>query len=188
MMCICACAAIIQRITGFGFGIFVMTLFPLFMPSYIFAGTVSNCLGLATNVMVAVQVYKDAQYKLMVLPLIGYSFTSYLCISLAVGQSDSNLQIYLGIFLFIIALYFMFLNKNIKIKPTKVNGFLAGALSGAIGGFFGAGGGPPVVVYFMATTPSMKQYFATVQTYFLISSIYSVSTRASKGLVTADVM
>lgn len=165
-----------------------MTLFPLFMSSYLVAGTVSNCLGLATNIFVAVQVYKDADFKLIVLPLCGYFLTSYIFISLALEQSDSRLQIYLGIFLFVIALYFMFINNNIKIKPTKLNGFLAGALGGAIGGFFGGGGGPPVVVYFMATTPSVKKYFATVQTYFMIGSMYSVATRASKGLVTAEVM
>ena len=41
----CMVGAIIQSVTGFGFGIFVMTLFPYFMPSYVSAVTLSSSLS-----------------------------------------------------------------------------------------------------------------------------------------------
>ena len=44
-------ASFIQRTTGFGFGIFIMTVLPLLMPSYGEATTLSGLLAMTTSAM-----------------------------------------------------------------------------------------------------------------------------------------
>ena len=42
---LCICASFIQRTTGFGFGVFIMTVLPYLMPSYGEATTLSGLLA-----------------------------------------------------------------------------------------------------------------------------------------------
>ena len=46
-------ASFVQRTTGFGFGIFIMTMLPAIMPSYGEATTLSGILALTTSSIIA---------------------------------------------------------------------------------------------------------------------------------------
>ena len=46
---LCIIASFIQRTTGFGFGIFIMTMLPFLMPSYGEATTLSGLLAITTS-------------------------------------------------------------------------------------------------------------------------------------------
>ena len=51
-------ASFVQRTTGFGFGIFIMTMLPSIMPSYGEATTLSGLLAMTTSLIIVVQKYK----------------------------------------------------------------------------------------------------------------------------------
>ena len=46
-------ASFIQRVTGFGFGIFIMTILPFIMPSYAEATALSGTLAMVTAFLTA---------------------------------------------------------------------------------------------------------------------------------------
>ena len=51
-------ASFVQRTTGFGFGIFIMTMLPSIMPSYGEATTLSGILAMTTSLIIVIQKYK----------------------------------------------------------------------------------------------------------------------------------
>lgn len=45
-------ASFVQRTTGFGFGIFIMTMLPFFLPTYGEATTLSGLLAITTSAVI----------------------------------------------------------------------------------------------------------------------------------------
>ena len=176
----------IQRITGFGYGIFVMMFFPHFMPSYGEANALSGMISAVTSIVVAISMRKHIQWKLIPAPLIGSIITSYLAVRFMSGQTDQTLKLLLGIVLILLSVYFFFFAGKIKFKPSIWKGAVAGALSGVMNGLF-AMGGPPMVIYFMVSCDDMKDYLATIQMYFALSNIYTTCIKAAAGYVTKEV-
>ena len=58
-------ASFIQRVSGFGFGIFVMMFFPFFLPTYGDCIMLSGLLAGSTALMIAVQNWRYIRWKLM---------------------------------------------------------------------------------------------------------------------------
>lgn len=186
---------VIQSSTGFGYGIFVMAIYPLFL-EYTDALTASGISALVLTVFHVYNHRKHIQFKKVIIPFIGYSVLSFFGTALlqriyvvleadARAQADSILKRVLGLLLIVLSLYLVFFSDKVKIKPTPVNGLVAGGLGGAMNSLFGMGG-PPVVVYFLSITESNLVYLACVQTYFLIGNIYATGLRAFNGLITIN--
>ena len=183
-----SCAgSVIQRITGFGYGIFVMMFFPYFMPSYGEANALSGMISATTSIFVALSMRKHTKWKNLPAPLVCSAITSYLAIQFMAGQTDKTLKLLLGIVLIALSIYFFFFAGKIKFKPAIWKGALAGSLSGVMNGLF-AMGGPPMVIYFMMSSEDMKEYLATIQMYFALSNIYTTAIKASAGYVTSEVL
>lgn len=176
----------IQRITGFGYGIFVMMFFPHFMPSYGEANALAGMISATTSIVVALSMRKHIQWKLIPAPLIGSIITSFVAVRFMSGQTDHTLKLLLGIALILLSIYFFFFAGKIKFKPSIWKGAVAGAISGVMNGLF-AMGGPPMVIYFMVSSKDMKDYLATIQMYFALSNIYTTAVKASAGYVTTEV-
>ena len=49
-------------------------------------------------------------------------------------------------------------------------------------GLFGVGG-PPAALYLMASLQEIRPYIATIQTYFLISNVFTLAVRSMTGAV-----
>ena len=177
----------IQRVTGFGYGIFVMMFFPHFMPTYGEANALSGMISAATSIVVAFSMRKHIQWKLIPAPLIGSIITSYIAVRFMSGQTDKTLKLLLGIVLILLSIYFFFFAGKIKFKPSLWKGAIAGAISGVMNGLF-AMGGPPMVIYFMVSSKDMKDYLATIQLYFALSNIYTTAIKAAAGYVTKEVL
>lgn len=184
---VCLTGVVIQCVSGFGFGIFVMTIFPFFMPSYVTGVTVSQALSMSMSLYLAFTLRKEANLKLLAVPLLGYAVSNAVCVALSLSQSDVVLKKMLGVFLFLLSLYFVFFSDKVKIKPTKTNGVIAGLLSGALSGMFGAGG-PPIVIYLLSVTDTPRQYLANIQCFFALSSMYNLSMRVINGMVNQTVI
>ncbi len=179
-------ASFVQRTTGFGFGIFIMTLLPFLMPSYGEATALSGLLALTTSAFIAFRMRKHITWKRLLPILITFIIISSGAIFLLARIHDDTLRKILGIVLIVTALYFAFFSKRISLPTTLPYQIGAGTISGIMGGFFGMQG-PPAVLYFISSEPSKECYMAMAQTYFLIGNSMMTVVRASNGFVTAAV-
>ena len=48
--------------------------------------------------------------------------------------------------------------------------------------------GPPIVVYMLSTNTEKEEYLGTIQTFFLITNVYTSVLRILKGMVTLDML
>lgn len=179
-------ASFVQRTTGFGFGIFIMTLLPFLMPSYGEATALSGLLALTTSAIITFRMRKFITWKRLIPILVTFIAISSVAICLLSRIHDNVLRKILGIVLMITSIYFAFFSNRIKIKTTLPYQIGAGSISGLMGGFFGMQG-PPAVLYFISSEPDKNHYMGMVQTYFLIGNTMMTIVRASNGFVTATV-
>ena len=179
-------ASFVQRTTGFGFGIFIMTLLPFIMPSYAEATALSGLLALTTSSVIAFRLRKNVTWNRLIPILATFIIISAISICFLARIHDNSLRRILGVVLLFTGLYFAFFNKKIKIGTTVPWQVGAGTLSGIMGGFFGMQG-PPAVLYFISSEPSKECYMAMTQMYFCIGNAMMTIIRACNGFVTADV-
>ncbi len=176
----------IQTVSGFGFGIFVMTIFPHILPQATCA-TLSGLLSMLGSVTLAIKLRKKAKWRTIAIPIAAYFVFSYLAISLGTELPNALLKRCLGVVLIALSLYFLFFSAKIKFKPTPTAGLIAGALGGILGGLFSTGG-PPIVLYLLNTGDDNDTYIANTQSYFAVTNLYSAAVRAAKGLITTQVL
>lgn len=179
-------ASFVQRTTGFGFGIFIMTLLPFLMPSYAEATTLSGLLALTTSAIITFRMRKFITWKRLIPILLTFIAVSAVAICMLTRIHDNTLRKILGIVLMITSLYFAFFKERIRLKTTLPYQIGAGTVSGIMGGFFGMQG-PPAVLYFISSEPDKNHYMAMAQTYFLIGNAMMTVVRASNGFLTAAV-
>ena len=99
-------ASFIQRVSGFGFGIFVMMFFPFFLPSYGESVMLSGLLAGSTALMIAVKNWKYIRWRLMGLVTFFNVLFSFVATEYMRGMSNDSLKQCLGVVLILIALYF----------------------------------------------------------------------------------
>jgi hypothetical protein len=180
------CASFVQRTIGFGFGIFIMTMLPLLMPSYGEATTLSGLLAMFTSAAVTIQMRRYITWKRL-LPILGvFLVVSSIAIFMLPGINERNIMIVLGIVLILTSLYFILLSGRIHIRPTVGSQIGTGILSGLMGGFF-AMQGPPAVLYFLSSEKDKEHYLAMISAYLLIGNLATTIVRATNGFLTRDV-
>lgn len=180
-------AAFVQRVSGFGLGIFAMMFLPHFLPSHTAAATISCIFSCYTTTFNSIRYLKNVAYKTAIPMLAAALISIPIAVYFAAKVSAKIFEILLGSVLVILSIYFLFFNKKIKIKPTVPNGIVAGTLGGALNGLFSTGG-PPAVLYLTNATPDNVTYFATIQFYFCLTNLYATANRAINGLITADLI
>lgn len=182
----CAGASFVQRVSGFGFGIFIMTVLPSLMPSYGEATTLSGTLALMQSMFIAVRMYKYITWKRLLPILITFVVVSYFAVMSVASMNDSLLKKILGVTLILVSIYFFFFSKKIKVKPTVPVQVSMGTVSGLMGGFF-AMQGPPAVLYFISSEKTKEEYLAITQAYFFIGNVMMTMFRAHNGFLTPAV-
>lgn len=180
-------AAFVQRVSGFGLGIFAMMFLPHFLPSHTAAATISCLFSCYTTTVNSLKYRKNVSYKIAVPMLAAALISIPIAVYFSTKVEAHLFKILLGSVLIILSIYFLFFNKKIKIKPTPVNGVIAGTLGGALGGLFSTGG-PPAVLYLTNATTDNATYFATIQFYFCLTNYYTTATRAISGLISVDLL
>jgi len=188
-------ASFVQRTTGFGFGIFIMTMLPFLVPSYGEAVTLSGILAITTSSVIVARLRKYVVWQRLWRILLTFMIVSTFAIFVLTRMEDHVLRRILGVALILISLYFLLYSGHVKLQITKWVQVGAGALSGVMGGFFGMQG-PPAVLYFMQSEmagergeePHAKErYMAMAQTYFLIGNCIMTIVRAYNGFLTMTV-
>lgn len=183
---LCIGASFIQRTTGFGFGIFIMTVLPFLMPSYGEATTLSGLLALTTSLVITIKMREFITWKRLLPMLFTFMVVSAVSVTALKHLDDRFLRRILGIALMFASLYFIYFNGKIRIKPTLPFQVGAGTLSGVLGGFFGMQG-PPAVLYFISSEPDNDHYMAMAQCYFLLGNSAMTFFRAGNGFLTGTV-
>lgn len=181
----CMAGAVVQATTGFGFGIVCMAIFPYVLPGYSQSIAVSSLCAATMSSMAAVHCRKFVNFKVILPLFMGYSFASVWSIRYAEAQSDGFMVRLLGIVLIVVSLYFIFFSGKIRVRPTFLNGIIAGAIGGVGAGMFGIGG-PPVIIYLMSAISDKNEYRACSLTYFAIGSWYASGARWISGIITAQ--
>ena len=177
---LCIGASFIQRTTGFGFGIFIMTMLPFLMPSFGEATTLSGLLAMSTSLIVAVRMRKYVVWKNLLPMLLTFIVVSAIPIFYLKRMDDILLRRILGIVLILISIYFEFFSRRIKIPATKSNQVGIGVLSGLMQG-------PPAVLYFISSESDKNHYMAMCQTYFVVGNLMMTLERAYNGFLTPTV-
>lgn len=180
-------ASFIQRTTGFGFGIFIMTVLPFLMPSYGEATTLSGLLALTTSGIVVLKMWRQISWSRLMPVLISFMLVSAVSVSMLKYLDDRLLRRILGVALILVSIYFVLFSDRIRIRPTLPAALTTGTLSGVLGGFFGMQG-PPVVIYFMNSEPDRDHYMAMAQCYFLLGNLSMTAVRAMNGFLTETVV
>ena len=179
-------ASFVQRTTGFGFGIFIMTMLPAIMSSHGEATTLSGILAMTTSLIIVIQKYRFIVWRRLLPILLTFIVVSIGAIFVLKRMEYSILNIMLGITLVVVSIYFSFFSKRIKVKTTLPVQITTGTLSGLMGGFFGMQG-PPAVLYFVNSEKDKEHYLAVTQTYFLVGNIMMTIARAYNGFFTTAV-
>lgn len=180
-------ASFVQRTTGFGFGIFIMTMLPYLMPSYGEATTLSGLLAAVTSLILTIRYRKLIPWRKLLPILCTFIIVSFFAVKLLSSLRSEVLQYILGTALILAATYFWFFAGKVKVTPNLPTQTALGTLSGFMGGLFGMQG-PPAVLYFLQVTKTKEEYTAIAQAYFLLGNMMMTIFRAQSGFLTADVM
>ncbi|MBR4955978.1 MAG: sulfite exporter TauE/SafE family protein [Clostridia bacterium] len=177
----------IQRVSGFGLGIFAMLFLPYICPDTAFAAAVSCLWSCVTSLYNAVKYRKDANPRLIVPLICASMITIPVAVAFSARVPQRIMTVILGAVLIVLSVYFLAVSAKIRIKATPLSGAVAGAVGGALNGLFSTGG-PPVVLYMAAATSDKAVYFASIQMYFAATNIYSTVMRAANGMITRELL
>lgn len=178
--------ALVQRVSGFGYGIFVMIFYAMLLP-HGQATALSAMVSMIMAASVAWRMRRHIHMKQVLIPLISYTVTSTIALNILGGMDMALIRRVMGAFLIVLSVYFFFFHSKIRIRPTTVSALIAGGVGGITGGFFSMGG-PPVVIYYLNCLDSKDDYLATIQCYFAFSNVISNIGRAAQGFVTGNVL
>lgn len=187
LILVCGGGAFIQRITGFGMGIFAMLFLPYFLPSQGMCAAIMGLLSMFSSGYNAIRNRKSIRWK-VILPLMAAAMAVIpIAVRLSATLPQAVLKRLLGVVLVVLSVYFLFFSKRVHLKPSLGNALAAGVLGGALNGLFSTGG-PPIVLYLIHALPDKLAYFATVQAYFAATNLFSAVTRALNGILTGQVL
>lgn len=180
-------AAFVQRVSGFGFGIFIMTVLPFLLSSYGEATTLSGLLASVTSFIISVRMRRFIRWKALLPTLITFCIVSSFAVQFVAMAGDGLMKKILGGILIFASIWFLWFNDRVRVPSNVPMQISMGTLSGMLGGLFGMQG-PPVVLYYLATLKSKEEYMAVLQVYFLIGNLFMTVCRARCGFLTDTVL
>lgn len=172
--------AAVQAVTGFGYGILVMAVLPLFLPMEQ-AVMVSTMTSMLLNCTVLAPRIRHAQVRYVWLPVLFSSAAGAAGLFWLSGSSPALYKRLLGLLLCALAVWFLCFSKRVRIRATAASAAAAGAVSGVCGALFSISG-PPMVLYYVSVLDDSQQYMATTQLYFMINNLVTLALRAAFGL------
>ena len=179
-------ASFIQRVSGFGFGIFVMMFFPFFLPSYGESVMLSGLLAGSTALMIALRNWQYIRWNLMGRVVVFNVVASYLATEYMNSLGNDTMKQCLGVVLILIALYFLFgEGKMGRIFKSKLAQVTIGSISGVMGGMF-AMPGPPLVLYCISTIDDKQEYVTTLQAFSVVMNLCYTLFRFKAGFYSED--
>lgn len=186
---IAACAVLagaIQSMAGFGAAIVLLLVLPRFF-DVVTAAALNQAICMGTVIIMAVQFRKYTEWKKLLLPGLAFMLSSVVTIRLVKNANLHWLGAAFGVFLIVLALYYLFWQKNIKIDPTPLLAFCFGLISGVLSGLFSIGA-TLMAMYFLAVSEDRNHYMANLQTLMAFNNVVGISMRAATGIYTASLL
>lgn len=177
---LCIGASFITRVSGFGFGIFVMMFFPYILPSYGESTMLSGLLAGSTAFLIAIRNLQFIRWRHIGCLLPFNIITAYIAIKYMASLGNDTLKSCFGCMFIIVALYFIFGDDKIKISRKRGSVPLLGITSGIMGGMF-AMPGPPIVLYLIERLEDKRSYIATLQAFSVLINIFYTLFRSNAG-------
>lgn len=178
-------AGIIQGVTGFGSGIIMMMVLPMLFALPQSAG-ISSAIGIFLNLSMVYAYRKYINIKKIVLPAILYIVVCSIAIYFSTMVNQVIMKKVFGIFLVVLAIYYLFIQKEGKKKKlTLAISICCIVISAICDGLFGIGG-PLMVLYFLAQTHNTHEYLGTIQTFFFINCSYNTCFRIANGILKVE--
>lgn len=179
-------AGVIQNIAGFGAGIILMLILPHFFDMLV-APAINAAVCTGMTIIMALRYRKHTEYQYVWLPCL-----CFVTMTVSIIWVVRDIDLYLlgaafGVFLIVLSIYFLFFQNNVKVKPTTTSAIGFGLLSGILSGLF-AIGATSIALYFLAISKDRKAYMGNLQTLLAINNVVSLSTRALRGIYTADLI
>ena len=179
-------AALVQSTSGFGFGIIFMAIMPLILP-YKECNVLTLATVLCLQVYTVIKFRRHINYRMVIVPAIAALIFGSIGVHLMIRMSGTAMNFVLGIFLWVLAFYLIFLASRIHLKKNPITGFFAGSFGGFMDGMF-AIGGPPMVAYFDSVMNDPMEYQATLQLYFMITTVNVLFNNIICGNFTAKLV
>lgn len=176
---------IIQGVTGFGAGVVMMMFLPLQF-SVIQSAGVSSAICLILCVAMVYRYRRNINFQKIILPAVLYLAISSISILFSKMINQEIMKIILGLFLIVLAVYFLCFSKK-DVEPRGIVAILCIVISGICDGLFGIGG-PLMVIYFLSKTQSKEEYLGTIQCFFLINVLYSTVFRIMNSIITVELI
>ena len=179
-------AGVIQSVTGFGSAVFLMLIVPCFY-DMVAASAISSSIAMGLGITLAWKFRAHLQFRRVILPTVVYLVGSVGAIQL-LGDIDLDaLKLSFGIFLILLAAWFLVFSKKIRFTATPTSAVVCSAISGVTSGLFGIGG-PLMAVYFVSASDGKESYIANLQFLFALTNVVNFITRISRGFYTLDLV
>ncbi|MBR5344744.1 MAG: sulfite exporter TauE/SafE family protein [Clostridia bacterium] len=176
---------VLQGVTGFGASVVMMLGLPYFFALPQAAG-ISTAVCTALNALMVWRYRDSVNVKKALMPSVLYLAVSTVCINFGSRVDGPLLKKIFGGFLILLAIYYLFFDRKTggRKLPLPVAA-LCVVVSGACDGLFGIGG-PLMVVYYMRTIESRREYLGTISLCFGVNCLYNTVYRLITGVLRAE--
>ncbi len=174
-------AGFIQGITGMGGGMMLMLVLP-FLFTVQQSAAVAGTICLFLTLFMLLRYRKSINFRKTILPALLYMVSAGAAIQLSKGLESGSIRKYLGVFLIVLALYFLLTQKRKPFSPGPVLSVLFIIISGLCDGFF-AIGSPLMVLFFLSKTETKEEYLGTIQTFFFLTLVFNTIFRFANHII-----
>ena len=179
-------AGVIQSVTGFGSAVFLMLIVPWFY-DMVSASAIASSIAMGLGITLAWRFRRHIEFQTVALPSLVYMVCSVSAIRMVKGMDLEGLTLAFGIFLVILAAWFLVSSKKVQFTANWKSACVCSVISGVTGGLFGIGG-PLMAVYFVSASKGKQSYIANTQFLFAVTNIVNFITRISRGIYTVELL
>ncbi len=177
---------VVQTMAGFGCGLVMMLVLPHLMPMVQAAAVTSITGGVLSGALV--WKFRDKlKPRFVILTAIPYLIASVTMLQFVQRIRTRDMAILFGAFLTVLGLYYLIWSNKAHMRITPVTMLVCPVVSGVSSALFGIGG-PLMSLMYLEKYETREEYATNLQMLFFISAAINTTTRAFKGIVTADLL
>lgn len=181
-----AMAGVIQTVTGFGAAVFMMLIMPYYF-DMVTAPAITSAITVGLSAALAWKFRRHIQWGNCLFPSVVYLVFSITSIHFAQKLDLEVLSLSFGVFLVLLAVYFMIFSDKIVVQANRKTAALCAMISGITSGFFGIGG-PLMAIYFISAIKEKESYIGTIQFLFAFTNIVNLFARIAKDIFTIELL
>lgn len=181
-----AAGGVTQTLAGFGGAVVMMLVLPYLMPMVQAAAVASAACGALTAALVW-RYRRNVRIGFVFLSAVPYLAASFLMLQF-VKEIDARLiGLLFGIFLILLGLYYLVFSRRAHIPINPLTMLVCPVVSGLSSALFGIGG-PLMSLVYLEKYKTREAYTANLQLLFFLAAIVNSVIRASKGIITSDLV